>query len=310
MVLEYRLDPLSGQVIIMANERSARPLILRGEKVTCPFDKGVESLTPPTKLTLPSRKKWQVRAFDNAFAFLKKRGKFLPRKPDALFWNSPAYGEHEVIVETDEHGALFHEFSQDRLLLVFEGYRRRFEALSRGKSAKFVYLFKNHGIKAGASIEHEHSQIVSLPFIPDEAAREIEISRKARECVICMLLGRERQNILSSNASFDAFCPSFSRFPFETRIVAKEHVAGFADFSPAMACDFMSILRESIARVYTLVKDYNVVFHNSPRGEDLHFHANIYPRTNVWAGMELGTGVLVNTRTEKEAIEALRKAMV
>ena len=125
MVLEYRLEQTKKQVVVIANERDKRPVVY-AKGVQCPFDKGAENTTPPTKLALPSEKNWTVRAFDNAFAFLKRRGKFVPQKGN--YWTSPAVGDHEVIVETDKHGALYHELGEEQLMLVFDAYRARFHA--------------------------------------------------------------------------------------------------------------------------------------------------------------------------------------
>ncbi len=310
MVLEYRLDPTKQQIVIVANERAARPQVFGKVKVSCPFDKGFESVTPPTKLALPGEKNWKTRVFDNAFAFLKRRGKFSPQKRGSLFWNSPAFGDHEVIVETDEHGKLWQDLGEGQLARVFETYAATYRRLAAKSGVKTVFLFKNHGPKGGASIDHEHAQITTLPFIPPIIQSEIDANRKNGGCLFCNLLKKERKNILEQNASFTAFCPSFSRFPYETWVVPKKHVRDFTKFSKHEADEFMHLLRNCIARVYSVSKDYNIAFHNSPKGTDLHFHAEIYPRANTWAGFELGAGIVVNSKTEQEALLALKAAEI
>lgn len=310
MVLEYRLDPTKQQIVIIANERESRPNVFGKARVNCPFDKGVEAMTPPTKLALPREKNWRTRVFDNAFAFLKRRGKFAPRKANSLFWTSPAFGDHEVIVESEEHGKLFQDFGEEQLQLVFDTYARTFKRLAATKGVKCVFLFKNHGLKGGASIEHEHAQIVSLPFVPPVLQAEVDASKKSGKCLFCDLLQKERRNLLAENDFFTAFCPSFSRFSFETWIASKDHERDFTRFSREESAAFMRLLRDCIARVYSVAKDYNVVFHNSPAGEDLHFHAEIYPRSSTLAGMELGAGIIVNQKTEQEAVAALKTALV
>ncbi len=310
MVLEYRLEATKKQLVIVANERSSRPLVFGKTKVTCPFDKGVEKVTPPTKLALPNERHWKTRVFDNAFAFLKRRGKFKPMKSGALYWTSPAFGEHEVIVESDRHGALYHELGEEQLALVLQTYQKRFRVLAGQKGVECAYLFKNHGLKAGASIDHEHSQIVTMPFVPPVIQAEIDANRKAGECLHCALLKRERKNVLGTQGSFTAVCPSYGRFPFETWVVPNEHVRTFNDFSAQDNRDFMRLLREVVARVYGVSHDYNIVFHNAPKTGDLHFHAEVCPRASVWAGFELGTGILVNPKTTEEALTALRAVVV
>jgi UDPglucose--hexose-1-phosphate uridylyltransferase len=310
MVLEYRLEPTKKQLVIVANERSGRPLVFGKTKVTCPFDKGVEKVTPPTKLALPNERQWRTRVFDNAFAFLKRRGKFKPMKQGELYWTSPAFGDHEVIVESDVHGALYQELGDEQLQLVLETYQKRFRTLSAQKGVECTYLFKNHGQKAGASIDHEHSQIVTLPFVPPVIKEELEANKRAGTCLHCALLKREKKNVLAKQGAFTAVCPSFARFPFETWIVANEHIRSFTEFSAGDNRDFMRLLRDVVARVYGVSHDYNVLYHNSPRTGELHFHAEVCPRPSVWAGFELGTGVLVNPKSTEEALAALRAVQV
>lgn len=307
MVLEFRKDPIKGTIVIVANERALRPL---DPSVSCPFCKGAEKVTPPTKLALPSEKNWTVRCFDNAFAIVKPRGKFKPEKKDDFFYTSPAYGEHEVIVETPDHHQLFMEIKDPaHLAMIFRAYKERYVALCKKKDARYVHLFKNHGRLGGASIEHEHSQIISLPFLPvvikSEIDNEREYKKRTGKCILCELLEREKQNIILQNESFAVLCPSFARFPFETWIISLEHKKSIAHFSEFEGGQFMQALRTMVEAVFRVSRDYNVVYHNGVEGEDSHFHAEIYPRPNVWAGLELGTGVIVNTKTEKEAIAAL-----
>ncbi len=307
MVLEFRRDPLKGTIVVVANERALRPL---DPSVTCPFCKGAEKVTPPTKLALPSEKNWTVRCFDNAFAIVKPRGKFRPEKKDDFFYTSPAYGEHEVIVETPDHHQFFSDIKDPKhLSMIFRAYRERYVALSKLKGTKYVHLFKNHGRLSGASIEHEHSQVISLPFIPaliqSEISNEREYKKRTGKCLICELLEREKANIILQDERFAVLCPSFARFPFETWIISLEHKKSIAQFSDFEADQFMQALRTIVEAVFRVSRDYNVVYHNGVEGEDSHFHVEIYPRPNVWAGLELGTGIIVNTKTEKEAIAAL-----
>ena len=307
MVLEFRRDPVKGTLVVVANERALRP---SDPKIPCPFCKGAENSTPPTKLALPSEKNWTVRCFDNAFAIVKLRGKFKPPTGSDFFYSSPAYGEHEVIVETPDHHQIFIEIHDAaHLSMIFKAYKSRFLALSKAKSARYVHLFKNHGRMAGASIEHEHSQIISLPMIPDNIRRELnrlaEYKKKTGKCLICDLLERENQNVIFQNESFAVLCPSFARFPFETWVISREHRKSIADFSDFEGSQFMQALHTTIEAVFRVSRDYNVVYHNGIPSEDSHFHAEVCPRSNVWAGLELGTGIIVNTKTEKEAVAAL-----
>lgn len=310
MVLEFREDPSKGGIVIVANERAKRPEIFG--TALCPFCKGAESTTPPATLALPSEADWKVRSFRNLFAVLKPEGKYEAKTESDEFWRSRAFGDHEVLVETDVHGKLFQEFSQEELALVFKMYKSRMIALSAAEGVRYAFLFKNHGRLAGASIEHEHAQMIALPFIPPAVQNEVDSFEEHKDkhcsCLYCDLLRREKENYLFESENFAAMCPSFSRFPFEIWIMPKDHRNSMAEFNDSFGLEFVKLLQDCVKALYKVSKDYNVVFHNAPDGTDLHFHAEIYPRSNVWAGIELGAGLIVNIKTEKEAIAALKKS--
>lgn len=305
MALEFRREPTKGLVVLVASRRAKRPTVF-GKKVSCPFDKGSEHATPPTKYALPNAKAWKVRAFDNLFHLVAPTA-YAPFKGRQ---RAPAYGEHEVIVETELHEKLYQDFTPEELARVFEAYRNRLEAMGKRRHVEYVLLFKNHGRNAGASIEHEHAQLVSFPFVPDVLEKEAEASREFAEkngsCLFCGLLRKEKANVLAENASFAALCPSFARFAFEVWIVPKRHVKGIREFSGKESELFMQLMRDCIRKVYNVAKDYNVAFHESPHSADLHFHAEIYPRTGHWAGVEYGAGVIVNSKAGQEALEGLK----
>ncbi|MEK6954172.1 MAG: DUF4931 domain-containing protein [Candidatus Micrarchaeota archaeon] len=306
MVLEFRRDESKDSIVLIASDRGKRPVIY-GSQPSCPFCRGSESTTPPTRFALPTQKDWRVRAFDNVFALVGTEGKYV----DVNSFNpaSYAFGRHEVIVESDVHEELFHELGELQLKFVFNVYKNRFVELELEEGAKYVHLFKNHGRNAGASIEHEHSQILTFPFVPELIMREIssiEESGKKGKCLICDLLSKESENLLLDNDHFSAICPSFSRFANEIWIIPKAHISSIAELGDEQGLAMMKLLRECIRRVHFIVKDYNVIYHNAPRGMKSHFHIEIYPRSGYWAGVELGTGIIVNPKSEKDALLTLK----
>ncbi|MFH1200531.1 MAG: DUF4931 domain-containing protein [Candidatus Micrarchaeota archaeon] len=307
MVLEYRKDWTKNGVVIIANERSKRPVSF-GAAVTCPFCKGSEHVTPPTKLALPTEAGWKIRVFDNAYSLVGTEKEYSDLEAAD---SSYAYGEHELIVETDVHEKVFQEYSDEELKNLFSAYRNRLEKLSQNPKAKYVLLFKNHGRTAGASIEHEHSQVISFPFVPQMQLAEIKASAdyKAKHgaCPHCELPVREKANILMEGENFVAVCPSFSRFQFEMRVLPRRHVSTMLELTEAEALEMATLVRECLRRLYFVAKDYNIIFHNSPKGAGVHFHIEICPRSANWAGVELGTGIIANAKSEKDSLEALRR---
>lgn len=307
---EYRLEPTKQEIVVVAAKRAKRPTVFGKGSAACPFCPGSEHLTPPTTFSLPAgSKKWKVRCFRNAFPILDAHAKFSPPK-SAFSWKSQAFGEHEVIVETEEHGKLFQNLDERQLMLVFEAYENRFLELSKIKGIDCVFLFKNHGKAGGASIEHEHAQIVALPFLPPVILREMAFSslyqQEHGKCFFCEIKKHEKR-VLFENRHFVAVRPSFARFPYEFWLIPKRHVYCFPQLNAVEAKAFMKSLVECVKMVFNVATDYNILFHNSPKEGlgGLHFHCEIIPRTNVWAGLELGTGVIVDSRSAEQALQEL-----
>jgi UDPglucose--hexose-1-phosphate uridylyltransferase len=301
MVLQYDVDPTKGALVIVASSRSKRPKVQgQAAKPACPFCPGFEQTTPPATLSLPKHGKWSVRAFENKFPILD------PSKPFRGFKQGPAFGYHEVIVETAKHGQLFQDFSKSHLALVFEAWKDRFSKLSAKKGIKCTFLFANHGPKGGASIDHEHAQVTALPFVPPILAAEYAQQASTGGCEYCSLAANKKFRV-AENKTFAAVCIPYSRFAYETWIIPKKHKLSILDFDAREAEDLMELLARAIGRIYPSVPNYNMAFHQSSSAGKLHFHIEIYPRKDTWAGLELGAGVIVNTSDWRNTLKTLKK---
>ncbi len=280
------LNPLTDFKTFVLARRGKRPLVKN--KGECPFCPGREKLTPPTTFALPSLANWRVRCFKNAFPITEK---------------------HEVVVETREHDELFQNLGDEQLAFVFEAYKNRYRELQRASES--VFLFRNRGVASGASVPHEHAQIIGLDFIPEFIAREVEAFARgfkaSGESALHSILVKERAHVFAREKGFAAFTPSFARFPLECWIAPERHARSILDFSASEGLAFMRLLREVTKRVARFSPDYTIVFHSAPRSvRDFHFHVEVYPRLlAVWGGIELGAGVFVNHKPASEAVKEL-----
>jgi len=311
MPIRYVFEPTKGEIVVVSAKRASRPKVF-GAKPSCPFCPGNEPLTPPTTFALPKEKQWQVRCFENAFPIVKQAAGFHPCVKGDLLWRAPGFGRHEVIVETRQHGALLQDFDCEQLMRVVQSYKNRFAALCKRVGIQSVILFKNHGPAAGASIEHEHAQIIGLPFIYPILEKESGFAKsyvkKTGKCFYCELSRGKSGTVLFKTKFFTAIRPSFARFPFEFWLIPKDCVETFLEFSQEQDEDFAQCLARCARACFNVAKDYNIVFHNSAAGAKVHFHCEVIPRTNVWAGLELGAGVIVDSKDEKQAAQALTAA--
>ncbi len=315
----YAVDQTKGIVIAVAGDRRKRPHHFATEKKgkeknakekngkdkqqICPFCPGCERETPVANIEKP-KGKWRVRAFENKYPFFTPRVEFNPTVD-----KSPGFGKHEVIVETPNHGEQFEQFSKDQLRLVFEAYVNRFTAISNIPKIAFTYLFRNHGREGGATIAHEHAQLIGLPFIPEIPRREMEQfeqhRRETGKCFYCEMAVK-KENKIFENRDFVCVRPAFARFALECWIIPKKHLADFTALDTKQAENMMLALKEITRRLKKSTENYNVAFHCSAKKRKIHFHIEVYPKTDVLAGIELGTGLIGNPRSVKDALKALK----
>ena len=254
---EVRRHLITGDPILYAPLRAARPLV---EGEVCPFCPGNEHETPAE--IARSGEPWRVRVFPNKYPFAE---------------------HHEVIVETNQHDATFDTIPHAPDVVAM--YIDRYRALRPFGS---VALFKNHGAMAGASLRHMHSQIVALPFVPPRIAREAEAFAKAPECPLCEApAGLPAPH---ENESFRMIDPQARMFSGERWIVPKRHLSEISEID---AIEDLAEMLQIAAR--TGGEAYNWLFFNYPDAPRAHFYIAVAPRISPVAGLELETGVFVDS---------------
>jgi len=252
-VTEIRRHLITGDPILFAPDRAERP---RWDSAGCPFCPGHENETPPE--VARTGDPWRVRVFPNKFPFVE---------------------HHEVIVEASEHDATFATMAHAPDVVAM--YVSRYRAL---RPFGTVALFKNHGVMAGASLPHPHSQIAALPFVPPRIAREAEAFRRAPECPLCKV-----QGAVAENASFRMIDPGARMFSGERWIVPKRHMP---DMSSVDVGDLAAMLQLAARQT---AGDYNWLFFNYPDAPRAHFYISVAPRVSPVAGFELETGTFVDS---------------
>ena len=92
------------------------------------------------------------------------------------------YGMHEVIAETTDHKKQLSDLSIEHIKEIFDVYILRIKALSKKKGIKYVTIFRNQGPNAGTSLLHSHTQVASLPLLPDYVMDEVKSAKKYKKC--------------------------------------------------------------------------------------------------------------------------------
>lgn len=331
---ELRRDPTTGRWVIIATERASRPSdFVKNEEVNlsnvekCPFCEGKEDKTPPeiTAIRLNGSKKdmpgWCVRVVPNKFPALRIEGE-VERKGFGVYDMMNGIGAHEVIIESPDHYKSFESLPIEQIEKVIWMYRERFLDLRKDRRLKYILIFKNRGKRAGASLEHPHSQLIATPVLPDVLKQELDMSLRyyqyRERCVYCDIIAQEleeRKRIISENDEFIAFTPFASVVPFEISILPKEHLS---DFSQLKGIDIRK-LAEILSVSFNLLEKtlpnipYNFYIHTTALDNlDIsyyHWHIHIVPRLTELAGFEWGSGFYINPMPPESAREFILSSL-
>jgi UDPglucose--hexose-1-phosphate uridylyltransferase len=324
---ELRRDPGTREWVIIATDRAARPHSFRApprprstSHEGCPFCPGRESETPPEVLVYPQDGAWRVRVVPNLYPALTPGSSTERRIVDGHFMAMDGVGAHEVVIETPDHDRPIALMSDEEVLDVLRAYQERYLALKEDPSVRFVVIFKNHGPRAGTSLEHPHSQIVATPIAPPLIRRRFEIATEHYDargrCLYCDKMDWEREagkRVVMENDGFLVVHPYASRSPFETLILPKNFQPCFASVEQDELRELAIILRTTLRKIYHALgdPDFNYIVHTAPvEDEQKHYflwHIEIVPRLTTVAGFEMGSGIYINTALPEETARFMRE---
>lgn len=329
---ELRQNRFTKEWVIIATERARRPeelTVKREQKIipsyvpSCPFCPGNEHLTPPEVMRIPeSDGQWEVRIVPNKFAALSREAdlrRTIVRSRRTL----NGFGVHDVIIETPDHSQTTALMPEDHVANVIRAYKQRFDEVSADRRIAHVTIFKNHGVGAGTSLEHPHSQLIATPIISSQVrGRMYEALRhydEFGECIFCTALEEElneKTRIVISSDHFVALQPFASSTPFSTYIYPRRHMASFGYINEAEIIDLAHVLRTILAKLHFGLKDpdFNYAIRTAPAEcagvTYYHWYVSVIPRLTRVAGFELGSGMFINTVLPEAAAEFLRNVQV
>ncbi len=303
---ERRHDELTGEVVLVAPGRAARPHTTTpaagGGAATCPFCPGHESETPPEVERVgagePNGPGWRVRVFPNLYPAVGG--------PEAT---PGATGAHEVVVLSPDHHRTLSGLDDAQVVELVHVLRDRSRAHTAAGHAH-VQVVVNQGRAAGASIAHPHAQVLALDFVPPAVVAALARFATADRLVEDHhgAVAADGQVLARGDAA--VWCSRSSSAGFEMRLAALGAGRRFADASDADIRDVALVLRDATRRLASVLADppYNVVVYDAPTAGDdpYHWWVRIVPRLEVPAGFELGTGVLIEPVDPAHAAALLR----
>lgn len=219
--------------------------------------------------TQPDTPGWSVRVVPNKYPALENNSNWGKRK-SGIYESREGLGVHEVIIESPDHVVNMGTLSVEQFTEILLAYRERMRKLQTDPRWRYLLIYKNQGARAGATLEHIHSQLLALPAVPQEAADEINGAKKHYDstgrCVYCEIGQWESERgerLVSQSEKFIALCPFAPRFGYETWILPKHHTAAFEQSTEEDILALAHVLRDFIGKLNRALDNppFNYVLH-------------------------------------------------
>lgn len=324
---EFRQDIVTKNWVLVAASRAKRPSDFKELTATpvdlpsvspnCVFCPGNEHLTVGEIARYPPAADWQVRVIPNKYEAV---GHVLGKRTEEFYVSRPGIGDHEVVI-TRHHDKPIALLDLDLIDLTLKVFIDRINDLKQHDEIRYVHIIQNHGVQAGASVIHPHSQIFAIPFLPERVQEELHGTRNYYSsygaCVYCETILYElrvQERVVIDSPDFLIIAPYASKMPFELHILPKTHRSSFHDITISERKALAQIMKLIFQRLYERMHNpaYNFYIHTLLFGGETetksyddsrsyHWHIVVLPRVNVWAGFELGTEVYVNVMPPEQA---------
>lgn len=287
---------------IIAEERKLRPTIGESQKA-CPFCKKNEELLENIHIEVSVENEEAIRIVANKYPIASEEG--------------PIYGIHDVVIDTLNHVMHPKEFSIKHWCILLQAIQARWNELCKNSRIKFIQIFKNHGIKAGASIYHSHWQIIGLEELPYGMMHQyIHYNQRKTEieCYLC----QEQNNpiyeyLIKETDYWYIIAPPRPMFPYELWIIPKQHRKHYGELTEQELKDVGKVMKEVLGVYDYIVPNsaFNICFMSGGLECPLnyHFYIKTMLRKGTIAGFEIATHCAIGTKHPKKYSEEVRKLL-
>ena len=310
---ELRLNPTTGEWVIVATHRVNRPFL---PKDTCPFCPGSPNI-PNT---------YDVMIYPNDFPSLMTPAPPIEIKPPKFSKVAPIEGFCDVVLYSPKHDATLGTLPLNDVIKVVHLWQSRYHELARYDHIKYILIFENRGKEVGVTIHHPHGQIYAFPFIPPIPAKELHHSQTYHtehgRCLFCDILTEELKlhtRIVMEDDHFVTFVPFFAKYPYEVHIYPRRHIQHITELTHDEVTSLAHTLRRMIRKYDNLVNGIFpliMLFHQAPVDGTpypyYHFHIEFYSpyitrdKLKYLAGCEQGAGVVINSIPPETSAAKLR----
>jgi len=332
-----RFDITNEDWVVIAPGRSKRPRsfhsshrkIVKSDKKKCPFchltikDNIISVFSHNKRIDLKGLKKlprdWTTLCLPNKYPAFFPYDKLERKKIGNLYEIMNSVGSSEVVV-TRSHTKPWAKLKISHIKEVLDIFQLRYKDLMSHPLINYISIFQNHGLEAGASLSHPHSQIVAIPLVDADLKRALKNSEryfKKRGKFLYDEMNRfeqvHRERLVFENKGFLAFCPFASKSAFEVIISPKKSLPYFERITEKEKWQLAEAFKVVLNKLYKGLNDppYNFYLRTAPcdgkNYDYYHWHWTIVPRTSIWAGFELGAKMEISTVKPEDAAAYLRK---
>lgn len=300
---EIRKDYLLDKYVIIAPRRSKRPKQITEASVV------ISTNSPFT----PENIKKEKRIIDSIGRGSEQIVTIANMFPAVTINNVKAYGTQEVIVDTPDPNVRLPELSVKHIALLLTMYGRRVKEIMKIKKIQYILCLKNEGAAAGASIQHEHSQIFATEMLPPTIKLEVEKAdeyyKKHGTDFYTDVIKKEMKSRrrVYEDAYVAAFTPYASASQYEVWILTKRRVPNISKLNKNEINSTAKVLKMILGKIKKLGLAYNYMCRQTVSDKHQHFCLKIEPRGSVWAGVELDAGLIINSVPPEEAAKYYRK---
>lgn len=183
----------------------------------------------------------------------------------------------------------------------------------KNEKIDYILCIKNQGSKAGATIVHAHSQIFATHILPPDIHEELGLAQsyqvKHNSCTYCDTVKKEMKSErkIYEDKYIAAFAPYASEYHYEAWIFTKRHLDNITLLNDHEFKSFARAYQLILSKLQVLGLSFNCFLHQVISNRDQHFYMKIQPRDSVWAGVELGSGLVINSVPPESAAAYYRE---
>jgi len=236
----------------------------------------------------------------------------------------PPAGEAYVVIYNRDHDKTFTQLTVDEVFAVTKLWRDLYRDLATRYPA--VMIFENNGTSIGQTQFHPHGQTFGVSVIPPTLERELatveEDYKAGRGCPFCRVQEAltDGEHEVFANKTWQAFLPPYVRYPYETHLYPRRHVANIGVMEDDELRDFAAVL-------LTVIRGYNALFDGAMApmpyllglhqlaDEHFHFHVEILAigrapgKLKFAASSESIWGLWANDSNPVQKAQELREAI-